>query len=151
MKITIAIIAALAAAGGLWASADADTASEILALERRALDGWQKGDPDPLLAMLDPDITYIHTVAGQRLNGAAAVKALFEAYRGRPLFDSYEIVEPRVQVAGDTAVLTYLLVQRVGGAANRWYGTQVYQRRKEGWRVIHTHWSAAAAAQPQGE
>ena len=46
-----------------------------------------------------------------------------------------------MQTSGDTAILTYFLVMRMGTATTRWNATQVYQRKKEGWRVIHSHWS----------
>ena len=105
------------------------------------MDGWLKGDPGPMLAIADPDITYIHVVAGKRLEGLAAVKALFEPYRGTALFDSYEMLDPKVQAAGDTAVLTYVLERHLGAVTNYWNGTQVYRRKDGAWRVIHTHWS----------
>ena len=117
---------------------------EILAMERKVLDGWQAGNPDPCLAIADPEITYFHVVAGQRVDGLPALKALFEPYRGRPLFDSYEMAGPKIQVSADTAVLTYILVRRLGSETTRWNSTQVYQRKKDGWRVIHSHWSATA-------
>jgi ketosteroid isomerase-like protein len=132
------------ALGGVLAAADGNEAAarEVLALERTTLDGWQVGNPDPLLAISDPEITYFHVVTDKRLDGLPALRALFEAYRGRPLFDSYEMAEPKVQASGDTAVLTYTLVRHVGAATTRWNATQVYQRKKEGWRIIHSHWSA---------
>jgi hypothetical protein len=146
-----AILACAAAAvlcGTMVAADEADaTGREILALERKALDGWQTGNPDPLLAISDPDITYFHVMTGKRLDGLPAVAALFERYRGTPLFDSYEMADPKVQAAGDTAVLTYILVQHVGTATSRWNATQVYQRKKVGWRVIHSHWSATRPSQ----
>jgi hypothetical protein len=150
MTKTILACALAAAACGLMAAAeDADSPGrEILALERQALDGWQAGNPGPMLAIADPDITYFHVMTAQRLDGLPAVKALFERYRGTPLFDSYEIADPRVQAAGDTAVLTYILVQHSGAATTRWNATQVYQRKKDGWRVIHSHWSATRPSQP---
>ena len=145
------LVSAVAAAlcGGL-AAADRDeaTAREILALERKTLDGWQTGNPDPLLAICDPEITYFHVVTDQRLDGLPAVKALFEGYRGRPLFDSYEMADPKVQASGDTAVLTYILVRHAGTATSRWNATQVYQRKKDGWRIIHSHWSSARPPEP---
>lgn len=119
-----------------------DATNEILALERKALDGWVTGNPDPMLAIMDPDITYFHVVSGSRVDGVQAVKALFESYRGRPLFDSYEISAPKVQLAGDTAILSYILVCHNGPTPNRWSATHVYQHKKEGWRVLHSHWSA---------
>ena len=121
------------------AAADID---EFLALERKALDGFQAGNPDPALSTSAPEITYFHVVTAKRLDGLPAVKALFEQYRGRPLFDSYEIAEPKLQSGSDLAILTYTLVQHRGENTGRWYATQVYRKTADGWRVIHSHWSA---------
>ena len=147
MKRVVLAGAVAAALCGVLVAADANeaTAREVLALERTTLDGWQIGNPDPLLAISDPEITYFHVVTDKRLDGLPAVKALFEGYRGRPLFDSYEMADPKVQSSGDTAVLTYTLVRHVGTATTRWNATQVYQRKREGWRIIHSHWSATRA------
>jgi ketosteroid isomerase-like protein len=134
---TAAILCAMLA----FAQQKPDAATEILALERQAMDGWLKGNPDPVLAIADPEITYFHIMTEKRIDGLPSLKALFETYRGMPLFDSYEIVDPKIQISGDTAILTYLLVRHNGTAASRWNATQVYQRKKEGWRVIHAHWS----------
>jgi hypothetical protein len=140
----------LAAVAAIWAASayGADPAQEVLALERRAMDGWLQGNPDPQLAISDPQITYFHAVVEKRIEGLPALKELFDRYRGIPLFDSYEILNPQVQVAGDVAVLTYQLAQRNGAVTTYWNGTQVYRKKEEGWRVIHTHWSAAKAQQP---
>ena len=124
-----------------WANAAGDTATEILALEKSGLDGWLKGDPGPQLANMDSQITYLHSVSETRLDGLPAVKNLYERFRGTPLFDSYEILGPKLQVSGEVVVLTYLLAQHVGSVTNYWNATQVYQMKEEGWRVIHTHWS----------
>jgi ketosteroid isomerase-like protein len=138
--LTLAIAAVLVGVP-MPARTAADPASEVIALERKALDGLAQGSPDALLALSDADISYFHVMTNGRLDGASAVKSLVEPYRGQRLFESYEMVQPRVQVSGDVAVLTYVLVQRNGSAAARWNGTQVYQRKAAGWRIIHTHWS----------
>jgi hypothetical protein len=124
-----------------FADSNDAAAKEVLDLERAAMNGWAKGDPSPALAVLDPEITFIHSAVGNRLDGLDAVRAQFEQYRGRPLFDSYEIVDPKIQVAGDAAILSYVLVQHVGDTSSRWHGTEVYQRTANDWRVIHAHWS----------
>ena len=144
MKKTILACAIAAAACGMLAAADGTGATEreILALERTAMDGWQTGNPDPMLAISDPEITYFHVMTEKRLDGLAALKALVESYRGMPLFESYEMAGAKVQAAGDTAILTYILVRHVGGTTSRWNATEVYQRRKDGWRIVHSHWSA---------
>lgn len=138
------VCAAASALPGAAAGQDEAADRQILALERKALDGWQAGNPDPCLALMDPGVTYFHVVTGQRLDGLAAVKTLFEGYRGKSLFDSYEMSGPKLQGDGDTVVLTYILVRHVGGEVTRWNSTQVYQRKKDGWRVVHSHWSVTA-------
>ena len=141
----IAIWAAAAVLCGTLAAADSDAeiARQLLALERKAMDGWTTGNPDGDLAISDATITYIHPAAGKRLDGLPALKELFERFRGTPLFDSYEIVEPKVQVGGDMAVLTSCFEFRNGATLRRYYATLVFQHRKEGWRIVHAHWSKA--------
>jgi hypothetical protein len=149
LRKTIPVLAAAAFlwVAPLWACSGGDAAQEVLALERQAMDGWLKGNPDPQLAISDPQITYIHAVVEKRVEGLAALRELYERYRGKPLFDSYEILNPKIQEAGDMAVLTYQLSRRIGSATTYWNATQVYCRKKEGWRVIHTHWSAVKEQQ----
>ncbi len=119
----------------------AETDEEPLALEQAAMEGWRKGDPGPMLATLDRDVTYYHVMPEKRLDGLEAVRAWIEPYRGRPLFDRYEISEAKTQRSGNLAVLTYTLATQQGEMSRRWHGTQVDQRTEQGWRVIHTHWS----------
>ena len=145
MKRTILICAVALTLSGVSASADdVATTREILALERQVMDGWLKGDPKPALAIADPEITYFHVMTDGRIEGLPALRALYESYRGMSLFDSYEIVEPKVRVAQDVAVMTYVFVSRARGVTQRWKSTQVYRRDTEGWRVIHSHWSNAS-------
>jgi ketosteroid isomerase-like protein len=139
--ISICTVAVALCGGPAFARPEDGILEELLAIEHGAMDGWLKGDPDKFLSTLDAEITYFHVMTRKRLEGLAAVKTLCEQYRGRPLFDSYEITEPMVQVTGDVAVLTYQFSTRNGAATAHWNATQVYKRKKEGWRVIHTHWS----------
>jgi hypothetical protein len=142
--LSLALVAfALFATSASAAATDTEVADQLLTLERQAMDGFAQGDPDPMLATLDSRVTYYHIVTSNRLDGIDAVRALCEQYRGRPLFDRYEIVDPKVQTGGDTAVLTYTLVRHLGTDATRWFATLVYQQKDAGWRVIHAHWSRA--------
>ena len=143
MKTFVLICAVIVLLSGASAAADpaTKTTQEILALERQTMEGWLKGNPDPTLAILDSEVTYFHAPLERKLEGQAAVKAFFEPYRGKPLFDSYEIFDPKVQLSGEIAVLTYQLVTKNGPVTSRWNSTEVYQHRKEGWRIMHSHWS----------
>jgi hypothetical protein len=62
MRKTVLTVSAMALLCGLLAFAQPtqDAATEILAMERRAMDGWLKGNPDPVLAVMDAEITYFH-------------------------------------------------------------------------------------------
>jgi hypothetical protein len=149
VKRTILACAAAAAMGGLFAYQDSNTQTEreVLAMERASMDGWLKGDSGPMLAASDPDITLFHVMTRERVEGIAAVKELYAPYAGRPLFDSYQIENPKVQCGGEMAVLTYRLVTHNGDAVRRWNATEVYQKKKAGWRAIHSHFSVTAAEQ----
>ena len=144
MKRTILACTILAAMGSLagFQDSNSQTLRELVAMERTSMDGWQKGNSGPALAASDPDITLFHVMTEQRLEGLPAVKALYAAYDGRPLFDSYQIDSPKVQSSGDIAVLTYVLITKNGDTTRKWNSTQVYRHQPSGWKVIHTHFSA---------
>ncbi len=118
---------------------EVDLTQELEALERQALGAWGSGDPEPNLALLAEDVTYFDDGQKRRLDGLAAVKAYFEPFRGKPLFSSFEIADARVQRSGDCAVLTYRLLLN----GNPFHTTEVFERRREGWRIIHSHFSKA--------
>jgi len=146
-NLSCALVAALS---GMFAMAGPNAVTEqtILEIERRGMDGWQQGNPDEFLKISDAGITYFHPVVEKRLEGLPAVKALYEGYRGKPLFDRYEIVDPKVVVSGRVAVLTYQFTTVNGPLTRRWNTTEVYQQEPAGWRIIHSHFSAAKDARP---
>ena len=150
MKRTILACTILAAMCSLSGFQDSSSQieKELVAMERASMDGWLKGNSGPMLTASDPDITLFHVMTERRIEGVAAVKALYDGYGGRPLFDSYQIVNPKARSGGDMAVLSYQLVTRNGDATRNWNATQVYQRKIGVWKVIHTHFSATLATQP---
>jgi hypothetical protein len=123
-----------------------DDADEILALERAALERWGAGDPDGFLELSDPEVTYFDPFIERRLDGLAGLAALYNELRGKVHIDSFEMVNPMVQFAGGSAVLTFQFVSRGGEGTLRWNTTEVYHRTAAEWRIIHTHW---AFAQPR--
>jgi ketosteroid isomerase-like protein len=118
-----------------------ETTNTILALERAALDRWGKGDPDGFLEISDPDVAYFDPFQKDRVDGRGALKALYDTFRGQVNIQRDEIVNPRVQVVGDVAILTFNFVSYGSEGSMRWHATEVYRRREETWRIIHTHWS----------
>jgi ketosteroid isomerase-like protein len=123
-----------------------NVAETIMGLERGALERWGRGDPEGFLEISAPDLSYFDPFIERRLDGLAALRPMYDQIRGKIHIDRFEIIEPRVQVAGDVAVLTFRFKSYGGAGSIDWNTTEVYQRDQAGWRIIHTHW---APHQPQ--
>ncbi len=113
----------------------------IIDLERNALDHWAKGDPDGFIELSSPDVAYFDPFIDRRLDGVEALGRYYEALRGKIHIDRYEILNPKVQLAGDSAVLTFNFVSYSGADESRWNCTEVYRRAENNWQIIQTHWS----------
>lgn len=120
--------------------------TEVIRLERGALDRWGRGDPNGYLEITAEDVTYFDPFQERRLNGRAALAALYDQFRGKIKIESDEIIEPVVEVIGDAAVLSFNYVSRGSEGSMRWNATEVYRRFDDGWKIIHTHWSFTKAA-----
>jgi ketosteroid isomerase-like protein len=119
----------------------------IIALERAALDRWGAGDPSGYLEISAPDVSYFDPFAQYRIDGYEALAAWYEPLRGTVHIDRYELLEPKVQVCGEVAVLTFNLISYSGPTTMRWNCSEVYRKDKQGWRLIQTHWSITEAIQ----
>ena len=118
----------------------------IIALERGALDRWGKGDPQGYLGLYAPEVTYFDPMQEGRVNGAAALRALYGPLAGKIKVDSFEMIEPRVQFRGEVGLLTFNLLSHGRTPAGqptvvRWNSTEVYARSNGKWKIIHSHWS----------
>jgi ketosteroid isomerase-like protein len=119
---------------------------KIVAMERKALDRWGSGDPGGFLEINAPDVSYFDPFQEKRLDGLDRLTALLEPIRGRIRIERSEVVDPRVQVMGDAAILTFQFVSEGSEGQRRWNSTEVYGRIGDQWRIIHSHWSFANAA-----
>lgn len=123
--------------------------NQIIALEKAALERWIKGDPSGFLNLSDPEVVYFDPFAERRVDGLAALTELYEGLRGQIHMDCFELLNPKVQLAGDAAVLTFNYVSRTGETVDRWNCTEVYRLNPDGaWKIIQTHWSPTAAMKP---
>ena len=124
-----------------------DVASQIISLERRALDRWGKGDPGGYWEIYAPEVTYFDPLQDKRVDGLDAIKATQAPIVGKVHVDRYDMIDPRVQHCGEIAVLTFnLLSYRTGGdgketVVGRWNSTEIYRSMSGKWRIIHVHWS----------
>jgi ketosteroid isomerase-like protein len=128
-----------------------DLAAHLISLERSALDRWIRADPDGYLSLYASDTTYFDPFRVTRVDGLDALTAQLAAMRGVTLpfrEPRYDMLNPVVQQEGDTAVLTFNLVNYGKPAGSdeeavlaRWNATEVYRQVDGAWRIIHTHWS----------
>jgi ketosteroid isomerase-like protein len=118
-----------------------DITTTLIAMECAALDRWGAGDPSGYLEISAPDVVYFDPFLERRLDGLDALTALYESLRGSIHIDRYDLIEPKVQICGEAAVLTFNLNSYTGTTVMRWNCTEVYRLDKQGWRLIQTHWS----------
>jgi len=135
----------------------APEAEEIVALEKAALKRWRQGDPDGFLALSVPQVTYFDPMLPGRLTGIARLAEFYSGMRGKGGGSAaIDIVEPRVDVVGDAALLTYrflwagLDADGTVTARSPWNCTEVYHRQAGQWRIIHTHWSLIGGERGDG-
>lgn len=135
----------------------APAAAEIVALEKAALKRWRQGDPDGFLALSVPQVTYFDPILPGRLTGIAQLTEFYNGMRGQGGgAAAIDIVEPRVEIVGDAALLTYrflwagLDADGTVTARSPWNCTEVYHRRAGQWRIIHTHWSLVGGERADG-
>lgn len=116
--------------------------STIVGLERDALDRWGRGDPSGFLEISAPDVVYFDPFLKRRIDGLEELTRHLEGIRGKVQISRYELLNPKVQLIGDAAVLTFNYVS-YGGNENefRWNCTEVYRLESAGWRIVQTHWS----------
>ena len=144
------VLFALAAVAALWACEGVPASDEpilnaeedILALERQGLDQWAAGNPQGYAHTATDDVTYFDDIAAAtRIEGREAWLRYLASLPIPP--HSYEILDPRVQVYGNTGILT-LHFQATGPDGEEWQpwkATSVYRYAEGGWRQVHAHWS----------
>ncbi|NIP81696.1 MAG: DUF4440 domain-containing protein [Gemmatimonadetes bacterium] len=121
-----------------------EAADAILALERNALDHWSRGDPLGYVEDWAEDATYFDDIGAQsRIDGLEALRAYASTLAGQLPAHEFELVDPKVQVFGDTGVLTLRYHPRTadGEPLPAWKATLVYRRDGGRWRVAHGNWS----------
>jgi ketosteroid isomerase-like protein len=116
-------------------------ATTLIEMESQALNRWAHGDPDGFLAISSPDVSYFDPFVEKRLDGLDALRALYEKLRGKVQIDHFTLLAPRVQVAGDAAILTFQFESSGSGWSMLWNTTEVYRQTAFGWRIVHSHWA----------
>ncbi|MFQ5875119.1 MAG: YybH family protein [Dehalococcoidia bacterium] len=126
------------------AATDEQNAYEtIIARLQPAVERWYKGDPSGYAELFADEMTYFDPGSGGRLEGITALKNHYAPLKGKISVPRFEILDPKIQLHSDIAVLTYGLKEYAsdGSVSVRWNATEVYRGIGDEWRIIHAHWS----------
>jgi uncharacterized protein (TIGR02246 family) len=141
------MIVVLSVAGSACTSIAQSAPPDVIAMERAALDRWGKGDPQGYLDIMAPEVTYFDPVQEKRLDGLDAMKKMLAPITGKIKVSRFDMINPKVQPHGDSALLTFNLVSYVTApdgkerAVARWNSSELYARVDGQWRIVHSHWS----------
>ncbi len=146
---TLALAASLLAASAAFADDHAAVEKEILDVVQKEWAAEMRGDVDGMLKSKSKDVTIFDLGNPYRTDYAsdnAVIRA--DAKHGAMLVE--QMVNPKVQVFGDVAILTYNMVGVYKGSDghvsheyNR--GTRVYHKENGQWMLVHGHFSRSTA------
>jgi ketosteroid isomerase-like protein len=139
-------LAALSAAnpGGIMGQAEPER--EVLEVIEAFNRAFAANDPDTYFTFIDEDITVLTPANPYRVEGIPDDREEFEwgIRTGKSRVGYFQEMQPRVQIYGDAAVVTYFSRGSYGPDETVAYlkETDVLVRRGDGWRIVHIHVSA---------
>jgi uncharacterized protein (TIGR02246 family) len=119
----------------------------ILSLEKAAMERWRNGDPWGFVEISAEDINYVDPGLTRPILGMEEYKSYMKKIEGQVHYQGSEFIDPTVVVVGDAAVLSYnyrssvLSPESAVTSQTPWNATEVYFRREDQWRIVHSHWS----------
>jgi len=126
-------------------------AAQIIAREKASVEAWQKKDKAFYADFLADDATFFSSESPYlETDPKENFLPKFEQYADLFKMNDFQMHNPRVQVYGDTAILTYnssVSVSFNGQPINYTAKvTSVYVKQGNTWRVVHAHETMNPAA-----
>jgi ketosteroid isomerase-like protein len=126
-------------------------AAQIIAREKASVAAWQKKDKAFYTDFLADDATFFTSESPYlETDPKENFFPKFEQYADLFKMNDFQMYNPRVQVYGDTAILTYNSSSSVnfGGQTINYTSkvTSVYVKQGNTWRVVHAHETMNPAA-----
>jgi hypothetical protein len=121
---------------------------EVLDITRRMLEAMYTSDPEVHRRHCAEDMSSVEWyIAPYRIDGAEFHLGLIEA-GGNAAIARFDMLTPRVQVYGDTAIVNYTLLKTsvatdAGAAFSRINETRVFVKLDGIWKMVHLHKSPA--------
>ena len=125
-------------------SAEDEAAEEVLDITRQMLDAMYSADPEIHRRHSAEDMSsYEWYIAPQRIDGLEFHLALI-AGGGNGISSRLDMLTPRVQVYGDTAIVNYTLLKTTLGADvppqfSTMNETRVFVKLDRVWKMVHLH------------
>lgn len=145
--LPLSVLAVLFAVSCERTTAAADVPAKVIAMEKAALDRWGKGDPQGYIEIFASEMTYFDPRTEKRIDGKNAMIKYLEPIKGLVKVGRFDMVDPKVQVYGPSALLTFNLksyIKAPDGSeklAAYWNSTESYALIGDDWRITHSHWS----------
>jgi ketosteroid isomerase-like protein len=118
---------------------------EILRLEREQAGDFNRRDMEALLNQFQNNFVGFSSTKYDRIAGRAALKRTFEHYLDQSPQLRYSIKQPRVQMFGNTAVVSFYWTVDLSSKKSKkkiqGRGTHVFVRRGKQWQIAHEHFS----------
>ncbi|MDT5124274.1 MAG: hypothetical protein QOC96_3756 [Acidobacteriota bacterium] len=119
-------------------------ANQIIAREKASVEAWRRKDKAFFADFLADDATLFDSQSPYlETDPKENFLPKFEQYAEMFKINDFQMFNPRVQIYGDTAVLTYNSAQSVsfGGQPLNYTAkvTSVYVKQGNTWRVVHSH------------
>ena len=157
MKRLFSVLGMLVLFGGLVSGVGNSEVSEetalkeIMALELGTYETYYgKSDPTTYLELFADKATIFDAWTLDRFDDGA-INDYLMAFKGQiPILD-YEILNPRVDLYGETAVFVFNVNctnPKDGSVVIAWKGTAVFRRTRDSWERVHAHFSTAVAPPP---
>ncbi|MCM1490622.1 MAG: hypothetical protein NC095_07345 [Muribaculum sp.] len=125
-------------------AADVATAQHIVDLEKEALNLWFNGQTSGYDRLWSREsFSYFDGAVTKRIDSHKEIEEVFKTIEGK-LFahGGYRFENPRVQLFGDTAILTYQLYADTTLIDMKYNCIEVYHKEATGeWHVVHSTWS----------
>ena len=84
-----------------------DIKATIIALETKALELWNNGNPDGYIELSSDDVVYFDPALEKQLVGKQALEDYYSNIRGKIKNVQYKIINPVVQLSSGFAVLSF--------------------------------------------
>lgn len=123
----------------------------ILAIEKKQAAAFNQGDLKTVLDMFDKHIVCFSSTQHERVTGRAGLRRTFDYYLKEADKVQYRIIEPVVQVYGDTAITSFYWTVTLTSGTKRHKiegrGSHVLVNEKGTWKIVHEHFSRAHHAE----